>query len=69
MYLALGGDPPRFPTDFTCPMVLRYRIKESNAFRLPGSHRLWLAVPGAFFYTSDFLLFGLSPYGPTTPQS
>ena len=66
MYLALEGDPPRFPEGFTCPLVLRYRTKELYVFRVPGSHRLWPAVPGVFSYTHNFLLFGLSPYGPTT---
>ena len=69
MYLALEGDPPSFPSDFTCPMVLRYRVKQSNVFRVPGSHRLWLSVPGSFHYTKDFLLLVLSPRGPTTPLS
>src|SRR5207253_5691520 len=68
-YLALEGDPPRFTQDFTCPMLLRCRTKQSSAFRLPGSHRLWPSVPGAFIYAKDFLLFVLSPYGPTTPRS
>jgi hypothetical protein len=69
MYLALESDLPRFPADFTCPLVLRYRTKESNAFRVPGSHRLWPSVPGSFHYASNFLLFVISPYGPTTPLS
>jgi hypothetical protein len=66
-YLALERDRPRFPRGFTCPMVLRYHIKQSLIFRLPGSHRLWLSVPGAFSYKKDFLLLGISPYDPTTP--
>ena len=69
MYLALEGDPPSFPADFTCPLVLRYRTKQSIAFRVPGFHRLWPSFPGSFHYATDFLLFVISPYGPTTPTS
>jgi hypothetical protein len=68
-YLALEGDPPRFPPDFTCPVVLRCRIKQISIFRLRDSHPLWLSVPGSFVYIQIFLLFGLSPCDPTTPLS
>ena len=67
-YLALESDLPRFPAGFTCPLVLRYRTKQSNVFRVPGFHRLRPSFPGSFCYTKDFLLSGISPYGPTTPH-
>jgi hypothetical protein len=44
-YLALGGGPPRFPRDFSCPAVLGVCCTFHNPFRLPGSHRLWPAFP------------------------
>jgi hypothetical protein len=45
-YLALESGLPRFPPDFTCPMVLRSLSRKSVPFRLQGSHLLWPAFPG-----------------------
>ena len=45
-YLALGGGPPGFTQDFTCPALLGYRLKEPACFRLQGYHLLWPAFPG-----------------------
>jgi hypothetical protein len=42
----LRDGPRRFPRDFTCPAVLRYRPSEPATFRLRGCHPLWQAVPG-----------------------
>ena len=38
-YLALGGGPPSFPPDFTCPAVLWYQLALSD-FRLRGFYAL-----------------------------
>ena len=40
-YLALGGGPPDFPPDFSCPAVLWYRLG-IFLFRLRDYHSLWL---------------------------
>ena len=37
--LALGGGPPGFPPDFSCPAVLWYRLRSSR-FRLRGFYTL-----------------------------
>ena len=37
--LALGGGPPGFPPDFSCPAVLWYRL-QSSRFRLRGFYTL-----------------------------
>lgn len=44
-YLALGGGPPGFPRDSSCPAVLGVCFTLPCAFRIPGSHRLWPAFP------------------------
>ena len=44
-YLALESGLPRFPPDFTCPMVLRNLLRKSIPFRLQDCHPLWLAFP------------------------
>lgn len=44
-YLALDRGRPRFQQGFSCPAVLRYRIKESYSFRLRGFHPLRQAFP------------------------
>ncbi len=33
-YLALGGGPPRFLQDFSCPAVLGYLTQDEHAFSL-----------------------------------
>ncbi len=44
-YLALGGGPPRFPRDSSCPAVLGYHLAKPNPLRLRGSHPLRPAFP------------------------
>ena len=44
-YLALGGGPPGFPQDFSCPAVLGHRSREPTCFRLQDYHPLWSAFP------------------------
>ena len=46
-YLGLGGGPPGFPPDFSCPAVLWYRLAVS-AFYLRGFHPLWRRFPTRF---------------------
>ena len=46
-YLALGGGPPSFPQDFSCPAVLRYRLTPL-IFRLRGFYALCLHFPVLF---------------------
>ena len=45
-YLALESGLPRFPPDFTCPMVLRSLSRKPIPFRLQDCHPLWSAIPG-----------------------
>ena len=67
-YLALDRGRPRFRPGFSCPAVLRYRITETNSFRVRGFHPLRQAFPEPFHYKLIFSqLCGLSPCGPTTP--
>jgi hypothetical protein len=48
-YLALGGGPPRFPPDITCPAVLTQSLHPlPTCRRLRGSHPLRPPVPVAF---------------------
>ena len=46
-YLALGGGPPCFPPDSSCPVVLWYRLQPS-CFHLRGFYALWLRFPTVF---------------------
>ena len=46
-YLALGGGPPCFPPDSSCPAVLWYRLQPSP-FRLRGFYALWRGFPTLF---------------------
>ena len=46
-YLALGGGPPGFPPDSSCPAVLWYRLGLSR-FRVRGFYTLWLHFPMLF---------------------
>ena len=67
-YLALDRGRPRFRPGFSCPAVLRYRITETNLFRVRGFHPLRQAFPEPFHYKLILSqLCGLSPCGPTTP--
>ena len=46
-YLALGGGPPGFPPDYSCPVVLWYQLS-SLAFRLQGCYLLCRPFPELF---------------------
>ena len=46
-YLALGGGPPCFPPDSSCPVVLWYWLRPSR-FRLRGCYALWPGFPTLF---------------------
>ena len=61
-YLGLGGGPPGFPPDSSCPAVLWYRLT-ARRFRVRGHYPLWLHFP--LHSTID------SPVScrPTTPES
>ena len=48
-YLDLEDGPPRFPPDFTCPVVLRYFLRHFQ-FRLRDYHPLWSIFPNWFNY-------------------
>ena len=68
-YLALESGLPRFPPDFTCPMVLRNSSRKSIPFRLRDYHPLWSAFPG---YSTRLLIFyfpALRPDEPYNPTS
>jgi hypothetical protein len=41
----LGGGPPGFPRDFTCPAVLGVPFRSPSAFRIRDCHSLWSAFP------------------------
>ena len=45
--LALGGGPPCFPQDSSCPVVLWYRLAES-VFRIRACYPLWKRFPTLF---------------------
>jgi hypothetical protein len=45
-YLALESGLPRFPPDFTCPVVLRNLSRKPVPFRLQDCHPLWSTFPG-----------------------
>ena len=46
-YSALGGGPPCFPPDSSCPVVLWYQLQPSS-FRLRGFYALWPGFPALF---------------------
>ena len=46
-YLALGGGPPCFPPDSSCPAVLWYQLQPSR-FHLRGFYALWPCFPTVF---------------------
>src|SRR5205814_319076 len=43
--LALGGGPPRFTQDSTCPVLLGMTVGRFVTFRLPGCYRLRRLFP------------------------
>ena len=60
LYLGLGGGPPGFPPDFTCPAVLWYRLADFR-FRIRGCHPLWRRFPTRFYYPSSMHIAGPQP--------
>jgi hypothetical protein len=46
-YLGLGGGPPGFPLDFSCPAVLWCRLIV-RPFHVRGYYPLWLGFPSLF---------------------
>ena len=71
-YLALGGGPPCFPPDFSCPVVLWYQLC-CLLFRVRGFHALWPGFPSrSTIYLKSLMLthnpeehaprFGLFPF-------
>jgi hypothetical protein len=60
-YLALESGLPRFPPDFTCPVVLRNSSRKSNPFRLQDCHLLWWAFPCPSTRSSIFDFPALRP--------
>ena len=68
-YLALDRGRPRFRPGFSCPAVLRYRIKETNAFHVRGFHPVSPAFPEPFRYALIFSLtlrvIPMRPYNPS----
>src|SRR5574344_1674403 len=67
-YLALDRGRPGFRQGFSCPAVLRYRIRKSQAFRIRGSHALWRAFPCPFVmlvFSTTSRVIPIRPYNPT----
>ena len=62
-YLGLGGGPPCFPPDFSCPAVLWYQLAVFG-FRLRVFHPLWRRFPTRFYYPTSMPLCWS-----TTPES
>ena len=58
-YLALDRGRPGFRQGSSCPAVLRYRIMETDIFRVRGFHSLWQAFPSP----STIYLFSLNSTG------
>jgi hypothetical protein len=46
--LVLGGGPPCFPQDFSCPVVLKVTGRSLVRFRLRDYHPLWFPFPVGF---------------------
>ena len=59
-YLALGGGPPCFPQDFSCPVVL-WILLAFPRFHLQDFHLLWCAFPKHFDYLRNYLLQSSTP--------
>ena len=68
-YLALDRGRPRFRQGFSCPAVLRYRIRKSDSFRVRGFHTVSLTFPGSFRYESVFSNFPGHPHAALQPHS
>ncbi len=59
-YLALGGGPPDFPPDSSCPVVL-WILARSFAFRLRGFYPLRLHLPMLFDYATFAFCKSVTP--------
>ena len=64
-YLALESGLPRFPRDYTCPVVLRIPLRVRYSFPLRGSHTLWPRFPA----DSPNVRFGNSTYAVLQPPN
>ena len=51
----MGGGPPGFPRDFTCPVVLGVSSGSEAAFRLRGFHLLWRSFPAPSAKPASFV--------------
>ena len=59
-YLGLGGGPPCFPPDFSCPAVLWCRLAVFR-FRVRVFHPLWRRFPTRFRYLTSMRIAGPQP--------
>ena len=59
-YLGLGGGPPGFPADSSCPLVL-WMLIPSYIFRVQDYHPLWLHFP---VYSARYISWFLSVRNP-----
>jgi hypothetical protein len=66
LYLGLGGGPPGFPPDFSCPAVLWYQLAVFG-FRLRGCHPLRRRFPTRFHYPSTMRVASPQPRGACSP--
>ena len=48
VYVALGGGPPSFTPDFSCPALLKSYPRSNDVGRVPGCHGLWRRFPDVF---------------------
>ena len=67
-YLALDRGRPGFRQGFTCPAVLRYRIKETRTFRVRGFHTVPLTFPESFRYVLIFYNSSGHPHAALQPR-
>ena len=56
----MGGGPPEFLQDFTCPAVLWIPLAVFR-FHIRGFHSLWLAFPKPFYYPSTSFMWSVTP--------
>jgi hypothetical protein len=67
-YLALDRGRPRFKQGFSCPALLRYRIKETYVFRVRGFHTLSQAFPDLSTIHTFFPTLRVIPMRPYNPN-
>ena len=68
-YLALQDGPRRFPPDFSCLAVLRYRSSESADFRTTGLSPSMASHSRLFDYPADLSLAGLAARSALQPRN